>query len=210
MASARARVVAVAVVCVVVGALLGPAGVEAAKKAIGSVLIANGAKHPVPVQQQGTAQVSGTVAVSRVGGKVDTSGSTVAISGGKVDTSGSTVAIAHETPFQAHGSAYAADGTLSADASLNIPAGKQLVVTYMTAQVYGASGGILPTEVLLSGGTGTGGAALYLPMFQAGPTWSGSTMAQVVLPSGASISAIRNNGTTGWADLLYDVTGYLI
>jgi hypothetical protein len=92
------RTVLAATAAAVLGAAVGPAGVEAARKAATHAFITNDAKHPVSVKGsvgvKGTVPVKGTVAVAGtvpVAGKVDTSGSKVDVSGSKVDASGSKV-----------------------------------------------------------------------------------------------------------------------
>jgi hypothetical protein len=239
-AAGRRHTAAVAVVAVCAGAALGPAGVEAAKKAVSNVLVTNTSSHPVAVKAVGTTPVSGTVAVSggaldvsgskvdasgskvdASGSKVDASGSSVAVSGGKLDVSGSTVNltapvgisgavhVAGETPFQQHGFWILNAGDDAEYTLLTIPAGKKLVVQYMTADVAPVTAGAdLPLQISIQDGHGTGGAGVYLPLQKAGTAWQGSELTQVLFDQ-ALVDGYRPT-TAGTARVQWEVSGYLV
>jgi hypothetical protein len=236
----RRQTAAVAVVAVLAGAALGPAGVQAAKKTVSSVFVTNDKKHPVSVVARGTTKVAGTVGVAGtvpVTGKVDTSGSNVGVSGkvdvsgssvglnGKVDVtgskvdvtgskvnaSGSSVSVAHEVPYSLHGLQIFNAGETSHFSLLDVPAGKTFVITYFSAQDDEiASGADLPTLVSISDGTGTGGGAIYLPMFKAGAMnyFSGSEQTDVPFTQG-TVNAYRTT-STGSARFMWEASGYLV
>jgi hypothetical protein len=175
---ARWRIAAVAVAAALLGAALGPAGVQAAKKTVSRVFVTNDKKHPVSVVARGTTAVKGTVGVAGtvpVTGRVDTTGSKVGVSGkvdvsgSKINASGSSVSVAHEIPYSLHGLQIFNAGENSHLSLLDIPAGKTFVITYLSAQLQEiASGADLPTTVSVTDGTGTAGAGIYLPVFKAG------------------------------------------
>ena len=231
------KTLVVGVVCVLAGAAFGPQAVLAAKKAITSVFVTNTPNHPVPVKAVGTTTVGGTVTVATgkldvsgssvavSGGKIDASGSTVAVSGGKIDASGSavsvtggkldvsgsTVSVTPETPFEDHGQALLSAGQTNPTSTtiLTPPSGDSMVIQYMTANVTGDSGATLPYDISLQDGTGSSGAALFLPLTQTGPDLNGSSMTQVLFPVHAVLNVYRAT-TTGNAQVHWDITGYYV
>jgi hypothetical protein len=236
----RRPTAAVAVAAALLGAALGPAGVQAAKKTVSSVLVTNDKQHPVSVVTRGTTAVKGTVGVAGtvpVTGKIDTSGSTVGVSGkldvsgskvdasgstvgvtGKVDVSGSkvnatgsSVSVAHEIPYSVHGFQIFNAGETSHYTVLDIPAGKTFVITYMSARDDEiASGADLPTLVSITDGSGTGGASIYLPMLKAGAMNYFSGSEQTSVPFTQGSVNADRTTSTGSARFMWEASGYLV
>jgi hypothetical protein len=118
--------------------------------------------------------------------------------------------VSRDRPFQDHGFFIFNATETSHINVIAVPAGKDLVLTYMTAFSEPVTGGAdVPLAVNVQDGSGTGGAAIYLPLRQAGTAWTGSEPTQVLFASNAVVSSYRLS-SAGTARVSWEVSGYLI
>ena len=177
----RWRKVLIVASSVLAGALVVPPGLAAAKDAVQSVLIANTPDQPVPVA--GSVAVTGTVGVN-----------------GTVPVDGTVSVRDSREPFETRVDLPLGAGTPFDTFSFDVPAGKRLVVEFVSARVALPSG----QTPLLSANASNGATGFAIPLALQGVGngngfWAGAMPAVDFASAGAYFIGIERQNPAGGA-----------
>jgi hypothetical protein len=196
MHASHTKTAVVAIVSLVSGAtLLQPESAITEKAA--DVIVRNTVGEPVPVTVQGVATVQGAVTLS------DTP--TVNVQ----NTASTPLLITSEPPelFQKSGFFILEDGQQGGLSLVDVPAGKRLVLQYVSAET-GLNGASI-THITVTSGQGTGGPKVFLPLTLNGPdNKAASGLVQLILLNTFAVTATRSS-SMGAARVEWTLSGYL-